>query len=318
LYFPIAGVEVSIWVPPVVAFVISFFTSMGGVSGAFLLLPFQMSFLGYTNPSVSATNQLFNIVAIPSGVYRYCKEGRMVWPLTWVVVAGTLPGVFIGAFVRIAYLPDPKAFKLFAGGVLLWIGLKMALDLLKKKGGAEKAAAEKRFQELVRHHEKASTQGKSTDQLFTPAVKVTHFNLSRLGYTFYGEQFDVSFWGIFVLSLMVGVVGGVYGIGGGAIIAPFFVTIFRLPVYTVAGAALMGTFVTSVAGVAFYQLMAPFYPNMSVAPDWLLGIMFGLGGMVGMYLGASCQKFVPAGAIKWMLAGIILLTAGKYVLGFFG
>ena len=318
MYFPTAGIEVSVWIPPVVAFVISFFTSMGGVSGAFLLLPFQMSFLGYTNPSVSATNQLFNIVAIPSGVYRYCREGRMVWPLTWVVVAGTLPGVFIGAFVRIAYLPDPKAFKLFAGGVLLWIGLKMALDLLKKKGGAEKAAAEKRFQELVRHHEKASTQGKSTDQLFTPAVKVTHFNLSRLGYTFYGEQFDVSFWGIFVLSLMVGVVGGVYGIGGGAIIAPFFVTIFRLPVYTVAGAALMGTFVTSVAGVAFYQLMAPFYPNMSVAPDWLLGIMFGLGGMVGMYLGASCQKFVPAGAIKWMLAGIILLTAGKYVLGFFG
>ena len=251
------------WIPPLVAFVISFFTSMGGVSGAFLLLPFQMSFLGYTNPSVSATNQLFNIVAIPSGVYRYCREGRMVWPLTWVVVAGTLPGVFIGAFVRIAYLPDPKAFRLFAGGVLLWIGLKMAMDLLKKKGGDEKAAAEKRFLELVGHYENASTRGKSTDQLPSPAVKVTHFNLQRLGYTFYGEQFDVSFWGIFVLSLIVGVVGGIYGIGGGAIIAPFFVAFFKLPVYTVAGAALMGTFVTSVAGVTFYQLMAPFYPNMS-------------------------------------------------------
>ena len=80
----------------------------------------------------------------------------------------------------------------------------------------------------------------------------------------------------------------------------------------------MGTFVTSIAGVAFYQMMAPFYPHMSVAPDWLLGIMFGLGGMVGMYLGARCQKYVPARAIKWMLAGIILLTAGKYVFGFFG
>ena len=318
MYFPTAGIEVSIWVPPVVAFGISFFTSMGGVSGAFLLLPFQMSFLGYTNPSVSATNQLFNIVAIPSGVYRYCKEGRMVWPLTWVVVAGTLPGVFVGAFVRIAYLPDPKAFKLFAGAVLLWIGLKMGMELLKKKGGAEKMASEKRFQDLVRHHEKASTREESANQPSSPAVKVTHFNLSRLGYTFYGEQFDVSFWGIFALSLIVGVVGGIYGIGGGAIIAPFFVAFFNLPVYTVAGAALMGTFVTSVAGVAFYQLMAPFYPHMSIAPDWLLGIMFGLGGMVGMYLGARCQKYVPARVIKWMLAGIILLTAGKYVFAFFG
>jgi len=95
MYFATAGIEASPLIPPLVAFVISFFTSMGGVSGAFLLLPFQMSFLGYTNPSVSATNQLFNVVAIPSGVYRYCKEGRMVWPLTWIVIIGTLPGVLI-------------------------------------------------------------------------------------------------------------------------------------------------------------------------------------------------------------------------------
>ncbi|MFZ3047628.1 MAG: TSUP family transporter, partial [Desulfatirhabdiaceae bacterium] len=82
MLFQTAGIEVSPWIPPLVAFAISFFTSMGGVSGAFLLLPFQMSFLGYVNPSVSATNQLYNIVAIPSGVYRYWREGRMVWPLT--------------------------------------------------------------------------------------------------------------------------------------------------------------------------------------------------------------------------------------------
>jgi uncharacterized membrane protein YfcA len=129
MLFPIAGIEVAPRVPPLVAFVISFFTSMGGVSGAFLLLPFQMSFLGYTHPSVSATNQVFNIVAIPSGVYRYFREGRMVWPLTGIVVAGTLPGVFIGALVRVAWLPDPRHFKLFAAAVLLYIGLRMATDL---------------------------------------------------------------------------------------------------------------------------------------------------------------------------------------------
>ncbi|MCK4604793.1 MAG: sulfite exporter TauE/SafE family protein, partial [Deltaproteobacteria bacterium] len=105
MYFPIADIEVSPWIPPLVAFVISFFTSMGGVSGAFLILPFQVSFLGFNTPAVSATNQLFNIVAIPSGVYRYIKEGRMVWPLTWAVIIGTLPGVLIGAILRIQYLP---------------------------------------------------------------------------------------------------------------------------------------------------------------------------------------------------------------------
>jgi len=102
-----------------------------------------------------------------------------------------------------------------------------------------------------------------------PKVVVKKFSLSRIAYEFYGEEFDVSAPGIMTLSFIVGIVGGVYGIGGGAIIAPFFVSFFRLPVYTVAGAALMGTFVTSVAGVLFYQLIAPFYPNMTVSPDWL-------------------------------------------------
>lgn len=316
MLFETAGITVALWVPPLVAFVISFFTSMGGVSGAFLLLPFQMSVLGYTAPSVSATNQLFNIVAIPSGVYRYVREGRMVWPLTLIVVAGTLPGVFMGAVARVAYLPDPSHFKLFAALVLFYIGLKMVRDLLKKPDQNNQAAgSEKRFLEAARSRDRDNDQAAGAGRTASP-VRVTHFNLRRMGYTFYEEEFDVSFWGLFTLSFIVGIVGGVYGIGGGSIIAPFFVTFFGLPVYTVAGPALMGTFITSIAGVVFYQVIAPFYPELSVAPDWLLGILFGLGGMAGMYLGARCQKFVPARAIKWMLAVIIVFVAVKYAAAF--
>lgn len=316
MWFETAGIEVSIWVPPVVAFIISFFTSMGGVSGAFLLLPFQMSVLGYTHPSVSATNQVFNIVAIPSGVMRYTREGRMVWPLTWIVVAGTLPGVLIGAVVRIALLPDPAHFKLFAAAVLGYIGIRMVRDLTRSSGAADKKNAEARFQRMVRQFRAASENGAGPgSKPPLPAVKTTHFSWKRMGYDFYDEHFEVDCRGIFALSLLVGVVGGIYGIGGGAIVAPFFVSVFGLPIYTVAGAALMGTFVTSVAGVAFYQALAPFYPNLSIAPDWLLGLLFGLGGMAGMYAGARLQKYMPARWIKGMLAVIILFTAVKYVWG---
>lgn len=313
MHFPVSGIEVSPWVPPLTALVVSFFTSMGGVSGAFLLLPFQVSVLGYTSPSVSATNHVFNLVAIPSGVYRYIREGRMVWPLTWVVIVGTLPGVLIGAVVRVRWLPDPTHFKLFAGLVLLYIGYKLVRDLTKSKiPGSDKSSAEKRFQEQVKAWKQRAAQ--SGEPL--PTVRVLEFSAARIRYEFYGEICDVSSLGIFSLSFIVGIVGGVYGIGGGSIIAPFFVTVFGLPVYTVAGAALMGTFVTSVAGVAFYQAIAPLYPSMSVAPDWPLGLLFGLGGMIGMYLGARMQKHVPARAIKWMLAAVIVYTGGKYVLDF--
>ncbi len=79
MFFEVASITVPLWLPPLVGFVISFFTSMIGVSGAFLLLPFQMSVLGYVTPSVSATNFVFNLVAIPGGIRRYASEKRMNW-----------------------------------------------------------------------------------------------------------------------------------------------------------------------------------------------------------------------------------------------
>jgi len=299
MYFPIAGIEVSPLVPPLVAFVVSFITSMGGISGAFLLLPFQMSVLGYTHPSVSATNQFYNVVAIPSGVYRYIREKRMVWPLTVAVAIGTLPGVLIGAYARVAWLPDPKQFKLFAAAVLLYIGARLIRDLLKKP--AAKPAA---------------TGGLKASAAQPFEVEVLEFSLQRISYTFQGVTHSCPTTGIFALSFIVGIIGGTYGIGGGAIIAPFFVAWFGLPVHTIGGAALMGTFLTSVAGVFFYMMIAPFFPQQSVAPDWMLGLLFGIGGMAGMYCGARCQRFVPATAIKWMLGVIIVGTALKYVVEF--
>ncbi len=309
MYFEVSGIEIALWIPPLVAFVISTFTAMGGVSGAFLLLPFQMSVLGFTSPAVSSTNQLFNIVAIPSGVWRYIKEGRMVWPLTWIVVIGTLPGVFIGAFVRILYLPDPVSFKFFAGFVLLYIGLRLLADMLKKKTNMN--SSEDRFSKLVKEYKSKTKKG-----LDLPRTKVNIFNLKVMEYEFYDEKFSISTMKIALISFIVGIVGGIYGIGGGAIMAPFFVAFFGLPVYTVAGAALMGTFITSIAGVIFYQILSYFYTGMAIAPDWLLGSLFGIGGLAGMYFGAFLQKYLPAIFIKAVLTISICFIALKYILDY--
>ncbi len=313
MYFPVAGIEVNPLLPPLVAFAISLFTSMGGVSGAFLLLPFQVSVLGFTSPSVSSTNQLFNIVAIPSGVYRYIREGRMVWPLTWIVIIGTLPGVLVGAIVRIKYLPDPKNFKLFVGLVLLYIGGRLLKDLFFTKKKTDTPSTEERFQQKYKQQTPAKDHNVVASGEQLARVTVQQWTLSRIVYDFCGETFVVNVFGVMALSLIVGMVGGVYGIGGGSIIAPFFVSFFGLPVYTVAGAALMGTFVTSVAGVIFYQILAPWYPGIAIAPDWLLGFLFGIGGFAGMYCGARLQKFVPAKFIKWILMVCLLFTAVKYI-----
>jgi len=316
--FPASGVETNILIPPLVALVISMFTSMGGISGAFLILPFQMSYLGYTSPSVSATNFVFNIVAIPSGVYRYIREGRMAWPLTWVVVLGTLPGVFAGYYLRVRFLPDPRTFKLFVGCVLLYIGGRLLFEMTGQAASTKgkSLALELKFRQRAKEF-KAQQNARLASGLPKEAVvKTVSVNLSRVTYEFWGEQFSFSTPGMFALALVVGVIGGTYGIGGGAIIAPFCVAVFRLPVYTVASAALMGTFITSIAGVTFYSLV-PLSNGAAAAPDWRLGILFGVGGFVGMYLGARFQKFVPQKLLKLTIGAIIVLLAGSYIFQFF-
>ena len=303
MYFPTAGIECNPLLPFGVALGISFFTSMGGISGAFLLLPFHMSVLGYVNPSVSATNQFFNVLACPPGVWRYWREGRLVWPLTLTVAAGTLPGVFLGALIRINWLPDPSDFKIFAGLVLLYVGGRMAITTWKA-----------RHNKTENMRPKAATDKDSTcRQTALGCCHVLEWNTRSLVFVFQEKEHRVSTRQLALLSLVVGLVGGIYGIGGGAIMAPFLVSFFALPVYAVAGATLFATFLTSVAGVSFYFMLAPFYPGMAVAPDWRMGILVGLGGMCGMYLGARCQKYVPATALKCLLAAILLFTAIRYL-----
>ena len=52
------------------AFVIAAVTTPAGVSGAVLLLPFQVSVLGTPRPAVTPTNLLYNVVATPGAIWR--------------------------------------------------------------------------------------------------------------------------------------------------------------------------------------------------------------------------------------------------------
>ena len=210
--------------------------------------------------------------------------------------------------MRVHYLADPGDFKLFVGLVLLYLGGRLVGDLLwPRRTNPWSTLVETQFQKRFGN----AGQDRAQDEL--PRVVVKEFSVFRLVYEFCGQRFDLSTSRLALLSFVVGIVGGIYGIGGGAIMAPFLVSFFCLPVYTAAGAALMATFVTSVAGVAFYQLLAPFYPGMAVGPDWFLGLLFGMGGMAGMYCGAMLQKYVPAKTIKLILAVAILVPAVSYI-----
>jgi hypothetical protein len=244
------------------AYAIAAVSTPAGISGAVLLLPFQVGVLGTPSPAVTPTNLLYNIVAAPGGLYRYWRQGQAGGHLAMVLIAGTLPGVIAGSVIRVELLPGPRVFDLVVAVVLLPLGLWLALTRPPRSGGHPRT------------------------RLLPASVLIP-------------------------LAVAVGCAGGIYGIGGGSILAPILIASGREPT-EVAPAALASTFVTSVAGVITFILLS-FYHHGTVAPDWPTGIALGIGGLAGAYTGARIQSRLPDTLIRRLVGIAVLAIGGRYL-----
>jgi hypothetical protein len=243
------------------SFIIAAVASPAGVSGAVLLLPFQVSVLGTPSPAVTATNLLYNVVATPGAIYRYRRQGQTGGELTRILVVGTLPGVIAGSVIRVELLPGARPFEVVIALVLIPLGGSL---LSQTQSGDAAIATTSRLSPL------------------------------RLG----------------AIAAVVGCVGGIYGIGGGSILAPILMRSGR-PSSEVAPATLASTLVTSVAGVATFLILSTQHRG-SVAPAWGVGIALGAGGLAGGYLGARLQPRLPEVTIRRLLAVLVVAVGIRY------
>jgi uncharacterized membrane protein YfcA len=245
------------------AFSIAVLATPAGISGAVLLLPFQVSVLGTPSPAVTPTNLLYNVVATPGALYRYWRQGQTGGRLAVVLIGGTLPGVIAGSVIRVELLPGPRVFSLVVAAVLLPLGIWLALT---RPARPDKA-------------------GHGVRVMPEPVLVAA--------------------------ATLVGCVGGIYGIGGGSILAPVLIGSGRPP-SEVAPAALASTFVTSVAGVVTFTILSV-HEHGSVAPDWPTGIALGVGGLAGAYLGARLQSRLPDLVIRRVVGVLVVAIGARYL-----
>jgi uncharacterized protein len=114
-----------------------------------------------------------------------------------------------------------------------------------------------------------------------------------------------------LLAAVVGAVGGIYGIGGGSILAPILISTGRSP-REVAPAALASTFATSVAGVITFLILSAHHHG-SVAPDWPTGIALGVGGLAGACTGARIQHRLPDVLIRRVMGVLVVAIGARYL-----
>jgi uncharacterized membrane protein YfcA len=240
---------------------ISIITSPVGVSGAVFLLPVQLSVLHVPSPAVTPTNLLFNVVSGPGALARYRHNGQLTGPLARLLIAGTAPGVVLGAIIRVFAIPGTQVFRLVAAAVLLPLGLWLCTRALRP------GTPDRR-----------------------PLTRRT----------------------ILGLSLVTGTVGGIYGIGGGSILGPVLAG-RGTPMTQIAPAALASTFLTSIVGALTYGILA-MTTTGEVAPYWALGLLCGAGGLIGGYVGARLQPYLPEKALRLLLGALATGLALLYLI----
>lgn len=108
------------------------------------------------------------------------------------------------------------------------------------------------------------------------------------------------------IGFAVGALGGLYGIGGGSLLAPIVVA-GGYTVTAVAPAALACTAATSTVGVAAFALLSLVADRPDVAPIWSLGAAMGVGGAAGSYVGIRIQHRLPEVLLRRLLG---LMAAG--------
>jgi hypothetical protein len=242
------------------AFLIAVLTTPVGVSGAVFLVPIQVSLLHTPSPSVTPTNLLYNVIATPGALLRYRGQGVLRSRLAITLLLGTLPGVIVGAVVRIELLSGPQAFYLVLAAVLVPIGGWLVSG-------------------------RQATGGDHRPDAGDPRIRIA--------------------------ALLVGVIGGIYGIGGGSLLAPGLVGL-GFPVAEVAPAALASTFLTSIVGVLTYAVISLRHGG-SIAPDWPVGIAIGIGGLLGGYVGTELRSRVPEAALKRTLGVVAIALGVRYL-----
>ncbi|MFI6806874.1 TSUP family transporter [Streptomyces luteogriseus] len=222
--------EWTVWAGLASGLLIAVVTAPVGVSGAVFLLPVHLSVFGVPSPAITPTNLLFNVVAGPGALWRYRRDGALRGGLARRLAVGTLPGVVLGAAIRVFALPGPGVFRLLIAILLLPLGLWLCVRTLAPARHRPDTAAEP-----------------------SPAA-------------------------LTALALGVGVIGGIYGIGGGSLLGP---------VLAARGLPMTG----------------------DVAPDWWLGLSCEVGGLVGGYLGARLQPRLPENALR-LLLGVLATSVG--------
>lgn len=315
--FPLAGVSVPLWHLLWLGFWTGYTMALVGEATGIFSLPYAMSILRFDNIHVSPTNLIITAINPVGALLGFRRAGQ--WNLDFALwpCLGSLIGSQIGPFIRVSYLSDPVPFKALVGLALFWLGAHLVWEItpwyLRKRQSQREFTA--RFRARAREQAAA---GRLPSGIPAGARIVTlERSWRRIRIAFLDQQWTMSVPVLFGLGVGVGVVASTLGVGGGFLMTPLLVTLFKLPMYVIVAATIPFVMLQSLVGLFAYLIVVPALTGRYDPPEWAFGFFVAASAVFGAWLASKTQRFVPESYLK-LVAGVITGLGGLlYLVNYF-
>tara|TARA_A100001015_G_scaffold217885_1_gene244853 strand:+ start:379 stop:1287 length:909 start_codon:yes stop_codon:yes gene_type:complete len=277
IYLPIAEVSQNIFYLLAIGFSAGILSGMFGVGGGFLTTPILI--LGGIPPAVAVGSEANHIVGSSlTGFLTYFRRKNvdLVMGLVLLIggIIGSVAGVYLFKFLAVIGRIEEVigfAYTFFLG----LVGLYMLFESLKTK--RRKASGSR-----IKLHDHGWIHG------LPLRIK---FRRSKLYISIIPPLF---------ISIFIGILASIMGVGGGFILVPAMIYILGMSTQVVIGTSLMQVLFVSITSTIMHA-----YVNQTV--DFILAAFLLLGGVFGVQIGAVLVQKISGEVIRMLLGVIIVL-----------
>ncbi|TCP30885.1 hypothetical protein EV207_10464 [Scopulibacillus darangshiensis] len=243
-----------------------------GAGGGFIFVPVLLIFFHMSPVTAAGTGLVVVMLNALSGITGYVKQRRIDYKIGIILALGALPGTLIGTWLGRS--SSSQLFYLIFSSVIVLLGLFL---LIKKAPSNKNVEDKQRDETAVALHKQ-----NSTEETISHKPSQNYYSLLAIG-------------------LLLGVVSSYLGIGGGWLLVPILIYIYRVaPHYATA---------TSIFSLCLYSAIGVITQIYYGHIDWSVVLWGGLGVLVGGQAGAYMSNKLSGRLIIKMLS-ILLIGVG--------
>lgn len=253
----------------------AFLGSLVGLGGGVILIPsllllhqFVPGFEWVTPQSIVGISLITMIFTSLASTLTYLKEKRVDYKTGLLFLIGSVPGSMVGSWLN--QFMRTEHFQLYFGFLIILISILLFLK---------------------RDPEKKRMNGKSMRSF-------------RVGDNVY--EYSISIPLAISLALVVGILSGLFGIGGGSIMVPAMILLFGFPVHIATATSMFMILFVSMMGASTHILLGHI--------TWEYVLFFIPGAWIGGKLGAKTSQVLKGNTLEWVLRVTLILIGLRMII----